>query len=48
MNTKRVASLVLGAAFAFAGTSQAHHSFSIFDSSKTRVFTGVVTRVNPG
>jgi hypothetical protein len=26
---------------------QAHHSFSIFDSSKTRVFTGVVTRVNP-
>ena len=25
----------------------AHHSFSIFDSSKTRVFTGVVTRVNP-
>jgi hypothetical protein len=26
---------------------QAHHSFSIFDASKTRVFTGVVTRVNP-
>jgi hypothetical protein len=26
---------------------EAHHSFSIFDSSKTRVFTGVVTRVNP-
>ena len=26
---------------------QAHHSFSIFDTSKTRVFTGVVTRVNP-
>jgi hypothetical protein len=26
---------------------QAHHSFSIFDSSKTRVFTGVVVRVNP-
>jgi len=25
----------------------AHHSFSIFDSSKTKVFTGVVTRVNP-
>lgn len=25
----------------------AHHSFSIFDASKTRVFTGVVTRVNP-
>jgi len=26
---------------------QAHHSFSIFDANKTRVFTGVVTRVNP-
>jgi hypothetical protein len=25
----------------------AHHSFSIFDASKTRVFTGVVVRVNP-
>jgi hypothetical protein len=38
------------AAAALAGsvtTVQAHHSFSIFDSSKTRVFTGVVTRVNP-
>ena len=28
-------------------TVQAHHSFSIFDTTKTRVFTGVVTRVNP-
>jgi hypothetical protein len=26
---------------------QAHHSFSIFDASITKVFTGVVTRVNP-
>jgi Family of unknown function (DUF6152) len=26
---------------------QAHHSFSVFDAEKTRVFTGVVTRVNP-
>jgi hypothetical protein len=26
---------------------QAHHSFSIFDSTKTKVFTGVVVRVNP-
>jgi len=25
----------------------AHHSFSIFDTSKTKVFTGVVVRVNP-
>lgn len=27
--------------------AQAHHSFAIFDSSVTRVFTGVVVRVNP-
>jgi len=26
---------------------QAHHSFAPFDQSKTKVFTGVVTRVNP-
>ena len=26
---------------------QAHHSFAIFDSEQTKVFTGVVTRVNP-
>lgn len=26
---------------------EAHHSFSIFDASVTKVFTGVVTRVNP-
>src|SRR6185503_12988039 len=25
----------------------AHHSFSIFDGEQTKVFTGVVTRVNP-
>ena len=25
----------------------AHHSFSIFDASQTKTFTGVVTRVNP-
>jgi hypothetical protein len=38
--------LVLAAAAAVVPV-QAHHSFSIFDSSKTKVFTGVVTRVNP-
>ena len=31
----------------FVTPVSAHHSFSIFDSSKTKVFTGVVTRVNP-
>jgi hypothetical protein len=30
-----------------AAPANAHHSFSIFDGSVTRVFTGVVTRVNP-
>ena len=27
--------------------ANAHHSFSIYDASVTKVFTGVVTRVNP-
>lgn len=46
----RVASGVVVAAVMAAALAlpvQAHHSFSIFDSSKTRVFTGVVVRVNP-
>src|SRR5215813_10958870 len=30
-----------------ATPAQAHHSFAIFDSETTKVFTGVVTRVNP-
>ncbi len=34
---------VLGA----ATPALAHHSFAIFDMEKTKVFTGVVTRVNP-
>jgi hypothetical protein len=41
--------VVVAAALAvgMSATVRAHHSFSIFDASKTRVFTGVVTRVNP-
>ena len=39
------AALLAGAAA--VAPVQAHHSFSIFDASKTKVFTGVVTRVNP-
>jgi len=35
------------AAIAVAVPVQAHHSFAIFDSEVTKVFTGVVTRVNP-
>ena len=30
-----------------ASPARAHHSFSMYDRSKTYVFTGVVTRVNP-
>jgi hypothetical protein len=30
-----------------AAPVQAHHSFSIFNADVTKVFTGVVTRVNP-
>ncbi|MBN1240139.1 MAG: hypothetical protein JXB36_16665 [Gammaproteobacteria bacterium] len=35
------------AALAAVAPVEAHHSFSIYDSSVTKVFTGVVTRVNP-
>jgi uncharacterized protein DUF6152 len=35
------------AAVTIAVPAQAHHSFSIFDAEVTKVFTGVVTRVNP-
>src|SRR5215471_18317882 len=39
---------VLAAALvALAAPAHAHHSFAIFDSETTKVFTGVVTRVNP-
>jgi hypothetical protein len=40
-----VATLV--AAVTFAMPVVAHHSFSVFDGEVTKVFTGVVTRVNP-
>jgi hypothetical protein len=37
----------LMAAVAIAVPARAHHSFAIFDGEVTKVFTGVVTRVNP-
>jgi hypothetical protein len=40
-----VAAFVAGVAA--VAPAHAHHSFSIFDSTKTKVFTGVVVRVNP-
>jgi hypothetical protein len=41
-----LAATVTAAAF-FAVPARAHHSFAIFDGEVTKVFTGVVTRVNP-
>jgi hypothetical protein len=42
-----VLAAALTAAMMVAVPASAHHSFSIFDGEVTRVFTGVVTRVNP-
>ena len=37
----------VGAALMLALPVQAHHSFAMYDLSQTKVFTGVVTRVDP-
>jgi Family of unknown function (DUF6152) len=42
-----LAAATLTAAAVVAVPVYAHHSFSIFDASQTKTFTGVVTRVNP-
>lgn len=48
MNTKRIiGGLITATLTAVAVPVFAHHSFSIFDASQTKTFTGVVTRVNP-
>jgi hypothetical protein len=48
MNNKRTAGLLAATlTAAIAVPVYAHHSFSIFDASVTKTFTGVVTRVNP-
>lgn len=46
---RSVRSGIVAAALTVAGIGavQAHHSFSIFDDQQMKVFTGVVTRVNP-
>ena len=48
MNKKRIIGGLVTATLAAAAVPVfAHHSFSIFDASQTKTFTGVVTRVNP-
>jgi hypothetical protein len=42
-----VGAMMFGVVLTLAAPVQAHHSFSIFDADVTRVFTGVVTRINP-
>jgi hypothetical protein len=51
LNRKRRApggrfSIVIAALLA-AGSAAAHHSFALYNNEVTKVFTGVVTRVNP-
>jgi Family of unknown function (DUF6152) len=43
----RVLAVAIGATAVVAGPARAHHSFAIYDAENTKVFTGVVTRVNP-
>ena len=45
--TRGLVAATLTAAAIVAVPAYAHHSFSIFDASQTKTFTGVVTRVNP-
>ena len=46
MNLK-LAGCAFIAVAAFAVQAQAHHSFAPYDMQKTKILTGVVTRVNP-
>jgi hypothetical protein len=43
----RIGIAATAAALAIAVPLQAHHSFAPFDMNKVRLYTGVVTRVNP-
>jgi hypothetical protein len=43
----RFVGVALAAAFVLAVPVRGHHSFAMYDMQSTRVFTGVVTRVNP-
>lgn len=43
----KVIRIATGAALALAMPAQAHHSFAMYDTTQTLVFTGIVTRVDP-
>jgi len=45
--TGGVVAATVGAALMLCVPVQAHHSFAMYDLSQTKVFTGVVTRVDP-
>ncbi len=48
MKSRRYTGRILAVATALAAAAAgAHHSFSIYNNEVTKVFTGVVTRVNP-
>ena len=51
MNKSRKLGLAFASALALLASTgspvQAHHSFAMYDTNKTLVFTGVVTRVDP-
>ena len=44
MKTGRFAALAAVGALAFAGPAMAHHSFAMYDQTKTLTFTGVTTQ----
>jgi hypothetical protein len=47
-NKRTIGGLIAATLMAAAAVPvYAHHSFSIFDATQTKTFTGVVTRVNP-
>ena len=46
-SSTRTAGIALAAAALLTASLQAHHSFAMYDMRAVRVFTGVVTRVDP-
>ncbi|NDV02821.1 hypothetical protein GZA08_17800 [Pseudoroseicyclus sp. CLL3-39] len=44
---KTAAVMATGLSLSVGSAAYAHHSFAMFDNTQVRVFTGVVTRINP-